>query len=190
MRAWLTEALRLAASLRVTVAGLLILLVLTVWGTLYQAEHGLYAAQERFYQSWSFLIGGWMPFPGAQSVMVVLFANLAASLLHMAATRRLRTGFVLTHAGLALMLAAGGFTFYFGRHANLALEEGAAANVAVAAETWELAVMPSRDGARRLVRAIDLRALRTGRSIRLPGSDLVLHAETAYANADARRDAQ
>ena len=174
------------ASMKITVLGLLLLLILTVWGTLYQADHGLYEAQERFYQSWTFRAGP-VPLPGAQSVMVLLFVNLAASLLHLALQRRLRIGFLATHAGLALMLAAGGVTFYFGRSAHLTLEEGQASNVALSDQDWELALMPGRDGERRLVHAVDARRLRPGRRFDLPGGELSLVVEEYHRNCLAER---
>ena len=161
---WLLAAL---ASLRITVAGLALLLMLTIAGTLYQAGHGLFQAQQRYFSSWYFFAGGWLPVPGAQSVMLALFANLGASILHLGLARRLRLGFVATHAGLALLLAAGGMTFYFGRYGDLPLVEGERANVAVARHDWELAVMPAA-GERRVVHAIDLRRLRPGRAYPLP----------------------
>ena len=182
---WSRHILHVLASLKVTVIGLLLLLTLTVWGTLYQADHGLYQAQERFYQSWTFLIWNRIPFPGAQSVMALLLLNLTASLLHMALERRLRLGFVATHAGLALMLAAGGITFYLGRSAHLTLEEGEGSNVGISNQDWELALMPAANGARRVVQAIDARALRPGRRIQLPGGELTLHVEQFLRNCIA-----
>ena len=69
------------ASVRISVVCLLLLLGLTAWGTVYQAEYGLYAAQTRFFYSWYFLVGGFLPLPGAQLVLWVLFFNLIASML-------------------------------------------------------------------------------------------------------------
>lgn len=181
--------LGLLGSLKITVLGLFLLMVLTIWGTLYQAEHGLYSAQERFYQSWSFPLAGPIPFPGAQTVMLLLFINLAASLAFMALTRRLRVGFIATHAGLALMLAAGGVTFYFGRSANLSLAEGEAANVALSSQEWELAMMPANSGPQRVVSALDARQLRPGRRIPLPGTEFALHIDSYHRNCIASRAA-
>ena len=183
---WTRLFVQALASLKITVLGLFLLLALTVWGTLYQADHGLFEAQERFYQSWTFQAGP-VPLPGAQSVMVLLFVNLAASLLHLALQRRLRLGFLATHAGLALMLAAGGITFYFGRSAHLTLEEGQGSNVALSDQDWELALMPGRNGERRLVNAMDARRLRPGRRIELPGGELALRVEESYRNCEAER---
>lgn len=42
------------ASMKLTVVCLLLLTTLVVWGTLYQADHGLYQAQQKFFHSWFF----------------------------------------------------------------------------------------------------------------------------------------
>lgn len=178
-------------SLKVTVAGLFLLLILTVWGTLYQVDHGLYLAQERFYQSTWFWIGGVIPFPGAQLVMAVLFVNLIASMLVLTIWRnRINWGLIVTHFGLLLMLAAGALTFYTGKNAQLSLEEGDGSNVAIAFGEWELAVLPATaDRTRQPVTALDASALRRGRVIALPGERQSIRVDAYYRNSIAHRDA-
>lgn len=169
------------ASLRVTVVGLLYLLVLTVWGTLYQVEHGLYPAQQRFYAAWLFLAGGWVPLPGAILVMSVLFLNLLASVLYMAAIGRLRASFLLTHGGLMLMLAAGGMTFYLAESSYLTLAEGEGANVSTSNREWEIAGWPATgDPARRAVSAVSPERLRPGTFVDLAPGGLSLAVECYY----------
>ena len=58
------SALLFIGSPKVTVAGLLLLAALVVWGTIFQAGTGLYQAQVRIFQSWFFLAGGLLPMPG------------------------------------------------------------------------------------------------------------------------------
>ncbi len=178
-------------SLKITVAGLFLLLVLTVWGTLYQVDHGLYLAQERFYQSTWFWIGDVIPFPGAQLVMAVLFVNLIASMLVVTVWRnRINWGLVVTHLGLLMMLAAGAITFYTGRNAQLSLEEGSGSNVAISFGEWELTIMPpSGSRERQPVMAIDASALRRGRTISLPDGDRSIRVEAYHRNCIAHRDA-
>ncbi len=184
----LQRILTFLGSLRLTVVGLLLLLVLTVWGTLYQVDHGLYLAQERFYQSWFLRLGDVLPFPGAQLVMVVLFINLLASVLLQIVRGRLRVGFLATHAGLLLMLAAGGVTFYFGKEAQLSLVEGQGSNVALSFRDWELALLPGSAGMDRKVSALNARALRPGRVIAMPGGAGAIRVEDFHRNAGAVRD--
>ncbi len=176
-------------SLRVTVLGLFLLLVLTVWGTLYQAEHGLHGAQVRFYQSWFLLVRGVVPFPGAQSVMLLLFANLVASLVERGLRGTLRWGLGITHLGLLIMLAAGGVTFYLGKESQLSLVEGEGSNVAIAYNDWELALLPSPDSANRTTQALDVGSLRVGQTIALPDGRFAIRIDAYYRNAQASREA-
>ncbi|MBU4460015.1 MAG: hypothetical protein KJ579_05565, partial [Verrucomicrobia bacterium] len=185
MKSRLLESL---GSLRITVAGLLLLLVLTVWGTLYQVDHGLYQAQERFYQSWAFLAGGFLPFPGAQLVMVALFVNLAAAMLARFFSGEGRVWMLVTHLGLMLMLAAGAVTFYFGQSAHLSLAEGEASNVAMAYSDWEFAVLPDAAGSRRQVSAFDAEALVPGRILALPAGGLSIRVEKFNRHCEAGRE--
>ena len=175
-------------SLRVTVVGLFLLLVLTVWGTLYQVGHGLYLSQERFYQSWGFLIGDVVPFPGAQTVMAILIINLVASALNLAMKRTLRLGLVMTHLGLLLMLLAGAVTFYLGKSAHLSLLEGEGSNVAISFNEWEFALLPSSSGTNQQVSALSASALKPGRTISLPGGRLAIRVEAYYRNCEAGRE--
>jgi len=179
----------LLGSLKITVVGLIFLLILTVWGTLYQVDYGLYLAQERFYQSTYFWIAGFIPFPGAQLVMAVLFVNLISSMLVFIFWRsRVKWSLILTHLGLLLMLAAGAVTFYSGKNAQLSLEEGNASNVAISYGEWELALIPPASGTRQQVNALDAQALRHGRTISLPGRDQSIRIETFFRNCRAMRD--
>ena len=95
---------------RLTVYALAFLFVLTFWGTVYQVDHGLYAAQERFYNSWIILIGGFVPFPGTQLVLAILTVNLTAYLLAMIGTGGQRV-YVVPSRGLAIIRLANGGTF-------------------------------------------------------------------------------
>lgn len=185
----LKSILAIFGSLKVTVVGLFFLLILTVWGTLYQVDYGLYLAQERFYQSNFFWVAGIIPFPGAQLVMAVLFVNLIASMVLLTFWRsRVKWSLITTHFGLLLMLAAGAITFYSGKNAQLSLEEGEASNVAISFGEWELALMPPSTGSRQKVTAVDAQALRKGRTISLPGQNLSIRIEAYHRNCRAVRD--
>lgn len=176
------------ASLRITVVGLTLLMILTIWGTLYQADNGLFLAQEKFYRSWFFLAGGIIPFPGAQSVMFVLFVNLMAAIVLLALRGRLQWSMLVTHIGLLMMLSAGAVTFYMGRESQLTLEEGEASNVAISYSQWELALVepsPSGHSHSRLIHALDTGTLRPGKVVKLPMDGLSIRVESFLRNCSA-----
>jgi hypothetical protein len=169
---------------RLTVVCLAFLMVLTFWGTVYQVRHGLYAAQEMFYNSWFFMAWGFLPFPGTQLVLAVLLVNLVGYLLRSLLTERIKPGILLVHLGLLLLLVGGAVTHYLAEESQLTLEEGASANVAVAYHEWELAVWKETD-ARRSVIAVDADGLRPGDEITFPGLPWTVAVEQFYRNARA-----
>ena len=128
------------ASLRISVACLFILFILTAWGTVYQAEAGLYAAQTRFFYSMYFWVWGFIPLPGAQLVLWVLLINLIASLLFRVSYRFSNIGNIITHFGFLLLLAGSFFTYKFAQESYLPLNEKEVSNVSFDRRQWELAV--------------------------------------------------
>jgi hypothetical protein len=176
-------AIRAIASLRVTVVCLALLFVLTAWGTLYQVDHGLYAAQQRFFVSWFLLAGGYVPVPGGKLVMWVLFLNVTCTATIRFAWRRERIGIWLTHVGLVVMLVGAFLTHRYAKESHLPLEEGQLANVAIDWHDWELAVWPIADGDSRSVTAFDTTLLRDGATLSVPGAGLDLVVVNYYANA-------
>lgn len=125
---------RCLASLKLTVALLLLLALLVLGGTAYQAENGLTAAQRDVFAAWFFPLFGFIPLPGLLLVGLFLFVNLLA-----AATFRLRyrwrhAGLILIHYGL-LLLIAGGFIMSLGNaECFLTLREGESADVLTLAD--------------------------------------------------------
>jgi hypothetical protein len=126
------------SSLKITVVCLQILFVLTARGTVYQAEHGLYAAQVRFFHSWIFWTG-YMPLPGAQLILWILFFNLTASLLFRTAWTARNIGNILTHGGLLFLLAGTWVTYQYAVESYLPLAEKEISNASLDRRQWEIA---------------------------------------------------
>lgn len=150
------------ASLRISVACLSLLLILTAWGTIYQSGHGLYAAQVRFFHSWYFLIGGYIPFPGAQLVIWILFVNLMASMIFRVKYTFANLGNIVTHSGLLFLLAGSFVTYRFSQESYLPLFEKEVSNVSLDRRNWELAVWTESEG--RMARTISAAAIGPGQS--------------------------
>src|SRR5471032_1290247 len=92
----------------ITVVCLFLLFILTFWGTIAQVQQGLYAAQDRFFNSFFFLAAGFIPFPGAQLVLWVLFVNLICMMV-LTFKKYLRwesLGLLIIHMGLILYFVA------------------------------------------------------------------------------------
>lgn len=147
--------LKWMASLQVTVIGLLLLFVLTSLGTWYQVEHGLYAAQVRFFHSWIIWLGGFFPFPGTQLVMWVLFFNLfAAAKVHFIYKWK-RVGILIQHFGLIILLVGSFYTYHYAEESFLTIAEGGKSNVSSAYSDWELAVWQGNEE-ERAIQAVSL----------------------------------
>ncbi|MEC8652252.1 MAG: cytochrome c biogenesis protein ResB [Planctomycetota bacterium] len=134
-------------SMRLAVALLVLLGLLTWLGTLAQIGDGLWKVQKEYFESW-FLIAdlelGWwgqpvladesgrgfvlrIPLPGAYPVMALLFLNLmVGGMLRMKWSLR-NIGVLVVHVGIALLLLAGFVKMEFSYSGGLALFEAPAA---------------------------------------------------------------
>ncbi|WZO99535.1 cytochrome c biogenesis protein ResB [Isosphaeraceae bacterium EP7] len=103
---------RFLASLKLAVISLSSLSAVLAYATFYESWHGTAAVQEQIYQSAGF---------------AVLLAFLAANILCAATIRfpwkRRQAGFVVTHAGLLILIAGSYYSFRTSREGQVALEE-------------------------------------------------------------------
>jgi len=180
----MTPFFRKLISLRMVVACLAILMVLVFWGTLYQVRFGLFAAQEKFFYSWIFLQFGWIPLPGAQLVLAILFVNLVASMLFRFRFGWRQTGIILIHLGLMLLLAGGWYTHQFGEESFLALVEGEGSNVSSDYRMWELSLSKSNEVEREIT-AFDTKGTSAGTIFRAESYGLEIEAGIYHSNCRA-----
>ncbi|HLP40125.1 MAG TPA: cytochrome c biogenesis protein ResB [Fibrobacteria bacterium] len=177
-----------AASFDVTVVCLLLLMVLTFWGTLYQVDYGLYAAQQRMFRSWFFTFLGFIPFPGAKLVLWATFINLVLAGLLKYTYQWRKTGLLLIHYGLLLLVVSAGYTYYFAQESVLSLAEGEAANVSDDYHEWEIALWRQSMKGDTLTRdgeAIPLRSVTPGASVSFPSLPAAFTVEEAFSNCKA-----
>ncbi|MCX7825401.1 MAG: cytochrome c biogenesis protein ResB [Verrucomicrobiae bacterium] len=117
MNGWLASLARLCGSLKTTVVTLTALAVVLAWGTLYESRHGTAAAQHDIYQAWWFTV-----------LLGVLGLNLAIAALLRWPWKRSQTGFVVTHAGIIILLLGAMLGFQFGVDGHITLREGESAD--------------------------------------------------------------
>ncbi len=172
---------KLLASLKVTVVCLVILAILVVWGTVYQAEHGLYQAQQKFFHSWVFFIFGFIPFPGTVTIMFLLFINLVFSLIFRIRFRLANIGNVLTHLGIIILLVGGFFTFYYAEESSLMLKEGEQSQMSSSNHLWELAIWEEK-GNEKEVYAVDTKGFSSGKNLSFQELGVRLNVTAYYSN--------
>ena len=181
----LTKAAAVTGSLQVTVIGVAILAVLVVWGTLYQVNNGLYAAQERFFNAWFTLIGGYMPFPAVKTVVAVLSVNLLAAAFRKRPLSVTTAGVIIMHIGVAALIGGAAVTSNFLQESTATLTEGQQTSEAYDFATWILSVSVNgtTDGKpySKIIR-YDLRQLREGQTLALPPMDAAITIHKIYRN--------
>ena len=170
------------ASIKLTVFCLFWLTVLTYWGTVYQVDHGIYLAQDKFFDSFILMGFGFLPLPGGMLVMGLLFFNLLFSFfIHYQAGWRM-PGLMLIHIGLILMLLGGFFTKVTGIEATVSLFEGEGRNVAVSRHEWELSFSDDLKSVQEF-QAIDLSDLRKRKKFQFPDSELTFKVMDLFDHA-------
>ncbi|MBI3876154.1 MAG: ResB protein required for cytochrome C biosynthesis, partial [Verrucomicrobia bacterium] len=106
----LKKLVTIITSLRLTVACLGLGLVLVFVGTLAQVDEGLYNAQARYFKSWLIwtptLLGHKIPIalPGGYLLGTVLLVNLLAAHAQRFKWEAKKTGIIMVHAGVILLL--------------------------------------------------------------------------------------
>ncbi len=188
----LQKLLKQLSSLNLTVMALFMLFLLTLLGTFYQVEHGLYAAQQRFFYSWGFLLFGFIPFLGAKTVLGVMTVNLLASSLVRYKFEPKKYGILLIHYGLSFFLVASFIAHYFVREAYVALNEGESTGAAYDHYESEIALWAETTNAsgqiERSMATFAAAAIVPGQPIelRVPGHDEMIRLVPKYYYPHAR----
>ena len=149
------------ASLKIMVTCLILLFVLVFWGTIDQVNNGLYHAQAKFFHSFFFGVFGFLPFPGGQLVLWVMFINLLCTALVRFEYRLSNLGIILIHCGLLSYFMAAFITFHVVEESQLTLMEGETSNVSSAYHDWELSIW-QQEGQKKSIFAIDAKLLKPG----------------------------
>ena len=155
------------SSIKITVACLLWLFILTFWGTVSQVDLGLYVSQEKFFHSWYFLAFDFLPLPGGQLVLWILFVNLLLNAFLRFVYRWSHAGIVVIHIGLLLYFISAFVTFHVVEESNLTLLEGEGSNLSVSYHDWEMSMWTETEGAERTVYAFDTNHLSVGEVVHL-----------------------
>lgn len=116
---------RFFSSFGLAVAIFLFLFVLILFGTLYQVDHGLYEAQNKYFSSFYVMhaIGPVVvPLPGGYLLTALLAVNLICGGLMQRRVWR-HPGVVIVHIGIMVLIASAAITYHFSDRGHLALFE-------------------------------------------------------------------
>lgn len=168
----LKKALAPIASLRLTVVLFALLMVLILAGTLAQTGAGVWTVVDSYFRSLYVIIPlqlfvpqkiatipGVFPFPGGFTLGAILFVNLLAAHLVRFKMSWKRSGIILSHVGVLLLLVGEFVTGVFAKEGNMNIMEGTSSNFVEDIRTSELAVVDSSDPTDDLVVVIPKRIL-------------------------------
>lgn len=141
------------ASLRLTVVLFALSIFLILAGTLAQTQEGVWSVVDRYFRSLFVLIPlriflpstlaripGVLPFPGGLTLGVLLFVNLlAAHAVRFSLTWK-RTGIILSHLGVLLLLVGEFVTGSLAKEGNMSIDEGGSSNFVEDIRTSEFAI--------------------------------------------------
>ena len=120
---------------------LLCLFALTLFGTLFQVNHGLYEAKETFFNSWFLTTQSGIPlFPGGVLVMSLLAANLILGGLVRIKWRARNLGVVIIHLGIIVMLVSSLVKLTNSQEGQLRLYIGQESNEFVSGDQWQISI--------------------------------------------------
>jgi len=175
---------RFLSSIKITVTCLSLLFLLTFCGTIDQSINGLFHAQETFFHSFIFLAFGFLPFPGAQLVLWILFINLVTVALVRFPIRWSHIGILIIHFGLLTYFIAAFVTLHGVQESNMTLLEGDGRNVSSAYHDWELSVW-ERDGLNKKVIAFDANDFKKDQTLPYDDFGLKVRVLLYYPNSRA-----
>ncbi len=167
----------------ITLAGLFALLLQVFFGTLYQADHGLYEAQRIFF-GYVIWVGNVIPVPGTSTVLWILSLQLTLMMALVLPIAWKKLGLWIVHGGLLLLLVGGFITQMMAVESQMTLAEGETGHYTIAYQDWELAAWTSRGDTNDVVAYVD-DDLRPGNVLDLDPHPARLTVKTYYPNAAA-----
>ena len=115
-------------------------MLLIFFGTLYQAEHGLYLAQKKFFDS-LIIVDGFLVLPGVVLIMWLAFINLTAFLVFKFNYNWSKLGLFISHLGLVTLLLGGFYTLYYSKESLITVREGEQTNIAADYYKWQVRIV-------------------------------------------------
>ncbi|MCX7725499.1 MAG: cytochrome c biogenesis protein ResB [Chitinispirillaceae bacterium] len=175
-------------SLKLTVAGFTILIILVVWGTLYEVENGIFAAQERFFKAWFIMVGGFLPIPAVKTVLSLLTLNLIAAFLRKRALSIKNAGIFILHFGVLLLIIGSAITSTFVKESALSLEENQSATESYNFSQWNLSIILRSHKNDKHSHKYRIKNLKVGQTIEILPSPLSLNIRKVFTNCAAMLD--
>jgi hypothetical protein len=185
----LLRLFRPLASLKLTIVCLACALVLILVGTLAQVDLGIYEAQSRYFKS--FFLYYQLPgtdvrvpwFPGGYLLGIVLLVNLIAAHAARFKFTAKKSGILILHSGLILLLIGQLLTSLFQVESQMRLDQKETKNFSESLYHDELAVVDTSDPGHDTVVSVPTDRLHRGQTIQLQHDSLSVKVDEFYPNA-------
>lgn len=173
------------ASLKLTIALVALLSVVVIGGTFYQVDHGVYAAQKRFFGSWFFFELVLLPLPGVKTIISLLAINLLAAGARLFSCRIEKIGILLIHVGIGLLIVGAGFAAVMISESSITLNEGEKASFAFRNHAWQIAFYKKSKGNYHSAGTREVAGLKKGQTLDFTETGLTLKVLESYTNCSA-----
>lgn len=155
-------------------------------GTVAQKTIGLYAAQERYFDSWIVLIGP-IPFPGGLTLIGIFFINLLCKFLFRSEWTKEKAGTILSHFGVIILVLGGLLAVMTSREGFLVIPQGESRNYIEDYHERNLVIRKTVDGAATTLIAVPHNILKGGTRVETAGLPFTLTVTTYCFNCSISR---
>lgn len=148
----LPKSIDFLSSHGLTIICLVLLMIITIIGTIAQKSLGLFQSQKIYFESFYFIIKlfkakgyvFFMPLPGGYLILLVLFFNLAFAFIFKFRFRKQTIGIIVCHIGLLLLMLGSYLTYAYSIGGHLSFYEKEAKNHFVSYNYNEILVTESQ----------------------------------------------
>ncbi len=204
----LVLVLKALASLRVTLVLFVLAILLVFFGTLAQVDEGIWTALTHYFRCWvawiplqtlvrfgqvffgvpetARLVGSF-PLPGGFTIGAAMLINLLAAHAVRFKMSWKRSGILITHAGLILLLLGEAFTAFFAVEGRMTIENGGSSNYVEDHHRTELAVLERKDDRTDNVTVVPGAMLKAGSTISSPELPFDIEVVRYMSNSAAPR---
>lgn len=190
------KLIRALSSLKLTVWLLALLMALVFAGTWAQIDMGIWQTLATYFRSFfvwipfsvffprSWEVPGGLPFPGGYLLGALLMVNLLLAHAARFQFSARKSGILLIHVGLVLLLVGELVTGMFAEESRMSIDEGQTVNYAEDTREVELAIVDTSNPERDRVVAIPQKRLRGNELIQIPDLPFDINIEAWKANAE------
>jgi hypothetical protein len=184
-------------SLRLTVWLLALSIILVFFGTLDQVHYGIWKTQEMYFQSW-FVVWhyppqwlyadrlGWLliPMPAGYTLGALLLVNLIAAHVYRFKLSWKKSGILLVHVGLVLLLVGELLTHLVSEESQMPIDVGSSTHYSYQFHENELVLIDRSPADYDTVHSVPVQRLRRPNWIEIPTTGLSVRAIQYFPNAE------